>query len=89
MARDTHIAKVVIKEKKERAKKTLIPALHQAMRDRESSGQTFSGPLKAFQMGTLEQLCRGDMSSHSFQEMATYMDLHTQQGLYIGFSDET
>ena len=54
------------------------------MRDRESSGQTFSGPLKAFQMGTLEKLCRGNMSYHSFQEMATYMDRHTQQGLYIG-----
>ena len=54
------------------------------MRDRESSGQKFSRPLKAFQMDTLEQLCRGNMSSHSFQEMATYMDRHTQQGLYIG-----
>ena len=35
-------------------------------------------------MGTLEQLCHGNMSSHSFQEMDTYMDRHTQQGLYIG-----
>ena len=84
MARYTHIAKVAIKEKKDRSKNTLIPALQQSMRDRESSGQTFSGPLKAIQMGTLEQLCRGNMSSHSFQEMATYMDRHTQQGLYIG-----
>ena len=37
MARDTHIAKVAIKEKKGRAKKTLIATLHQAMRDRERS----------------------------------------------------
>ena len=59
MSRDTHIAKVAIKENKERAKKTLIPAFHQAMRDRESSGKNLAAHSKRFKWVRLSNYVMG------------------------------
>ena len=72
----SHLENLKVWTKSEANKAALQKCLHQVAREEQVVGQSFSGELKLFQLTTLEEIYRSNITTNSFQGIADHLDKH-------------